>query len=96
MLTRNPTASVFVMAVVKDGIASTRENTSRLGPASVTKESTSRIANGYRIKSVRNAMSTTIVVTMMGSPINFFLSSAAPWSLATALPLSRVRTPRRA
>ena len=46
METRKPTARVFVMALVKDGIASTRENTASDGPDSVMKESTSRIANG--------------------------------------------------
>ena len=88
MLTSKPTARVLVMAVVNEPIWKMRVKTSRLGPESVTKESTSRIASGYRMNSVRKAMSTTMVVTMMGSPINFLRSRAAPWSFAIRLLLS--------
>ena len=66
------------MAVVKDGMSKMRWKTENDRPWSVTTESTSSTASGYRIKSVRSAMSTTIVVTMMGSPKNFARSSSAP------------------
>ena len=85
-----------MIAVVNDGMSKMRWKTAKLGPCSVMKLSTSRMASGYRIKSVRNAMSTTMVVTMMGSAMSFLRSSSAPWDLAiVTLPhwLRDVRAP---
>ena len=78
MPTKKPTLSVLVMAVSKDGIESTRLKTSSVGPFSPTMLSTIRMASGYRMNSVRNAMSTAMVVTMIGSAISFLRSS---WAL---------------
>ena len=76
------------MAVVNVCIWKMRSKTSRLGPRSVMKLSTRRIASGYRMNSVRNAISTTMVVIMMGSARSFLRSSSALWVLAIATPFN--------
>ncbi len=77
MPTKSPRTSVLLMAVSKDGIASTRWNTESVGPLSPTTASTSRIASGYRMNRVKNTIRTMIVVTSIGSASNFFWSSRA-------------------
>ena len=84
MPTRKPTLSVLVIAVSKAGMASTRLNTSSVRPLSPTTLSTMRMASGYRMNSVRNATSTAIVVTMMGSAMSFLRSSRTLWFFAIA------------
>jgi hypothetical protein len=73
---RKPTFRVFVIARLKFGMDITLENMAVVGPSSPMKLSTSRIANGYRMKTVKNAINTAMVVTITGSAKNFFRSSS--------------------
>ncbi len=92
--TRKPTFSVLVMALVKEGILKIRRKTFREKPPSPTKLSTSRIARGYRINTVKNVTRTTMVHTITGSAISFFRSSAAPWLFAMGEPPFDCAPPR--
>ena len=75
--TRNPTFNVLEMALLKFGSARTLLNVESVTQDSEIKLSTRRIANGYRIKTVRKAIRRMMVVTMIGSPNSFFLSRLA-------------------
>ena len=82
MPTANPTLRVLVIAWLKEGMAKTRVKTSKVTPLSETTESTIRMARGYRIKRVKKAIRTTMVVIKIGSPRSFFRSSRALWDFA--------------
>ena len=93
MPTVKPTFRVLVMAVRKLLIPKIRWKIDRVMPLSLLYTlSTSRIASGYRMNRVRKVMSTTMVVTMMGSAISFFRSRDAPWRDAICALLLSIET----
>ena len=96
MPTVKPTFNVLVMALRKLPMAKIRWKMDMVRPPSLLYTlSTSSTARGYRMNSVRKVMSTTMVVTMMGSAISFFRSREAPWRDAICALLLSVRKEKR-